>query len=163
MVELVSVLIIQTGHTLSIVDASSSINLKTTNSNNNGAILLSGRDNAGISFTSKINARNHGALDIELDTFASNTFSSAKNYRKLRIFGVIHGDALTDPGVVVAFGGTFRNGSDQVGIASVGIGTITPLGRFHIDLQNPDIDQNTFRISVTSDGGAPGIKIRKSL
>ena len=61
---------------------------------------------------------------------------------------------LPDPGVVVAFGGTFRNGSDQVGIASVGIGTISPLGRFHIDLRSSHQDHRTFRIRNTTDEGA---------
>ena len=96
MVELVSVLIIQIGHTLSIADASSSINVKTTNSNNNGAILLSGRDNVGISFLHlKLMLEIMLHLTLDLDSFGSNTFSYAKNYRKLRIFGVGNGNDLT--------------------------------------------------------------------
>ena len=142
------------GDTLTAADVSATINIKSTSLNNNGALLLSGRDNSGIAYTSKINARTFGGVDLELDTFASNTRTNSNNYRKLRIYGVGSADTLSEPGAVVAFGGTFRNGPDQVGIASVGIGTMSPLGRFHIDLLQGDLDRATFRIRNTTDEGA---------
>jgi len=145
------------GHTLSVVDVTSSVNIKSTNSNRNGEIFLSGRDNSGIAYTSKINAQANAALDIELDSDGTNTRSEDPDYRKLRIYGVGSASTLSEPGVVVAFGGTFRNGPDQVGIASVGIGTISPLGRFHIDTRNGNTVQNCFRIRETIDGGASEI------
>ena len=88
----------------------------------------------------------HGGLDIDLDNFASNTRTDDNNYRKLRIFPAGTAETLSQPGVVVAFGGTFRNGSDQVGISSVGIGTLSPLGRFHLETRNGNTDQDCFRI-----------------
>ena len=146
MVELVSVLIVQTEIHLT-VDGSSSINVKSTSSNNNGSLSFSGRDNSGIAYTSKINARTFGGVDIELDNFASNTRTDSNNYRKLRIFPLGTAETLSnsEPGVVVAFGGTFRNGSDQVGISSVGIGTLSPSGRFHIDLRVANATRSCFQ------------------
>ena len=148
------------GNTLSVADGSSTINVKSTSSNNNGSLSFSGRDNSGIAYTSKINARTFGGVDVELDNFASNTRTDSNNYRKLRIFPLGTAETLSQPGVVVAFGGTFRNGSDQVGISSVGIGTISPLGRFHIDLRQGDQDRATFRIrNTTNEGASEGLKL----
>ena len=145
------------GDTLSVVDGSSTINVKSTSSNGNGKLSFSGRDTAGIAFTTILNARNNGGLDISLDNHGTNTNSDSDRYRKLRIYPVGNQGNNSEPGVVVAFGGTFRNGPDQVGIASVGIGTMSPLGRFHIDTKQGNLDKNCFRIRNTQNGGAPGL------
>ena len=145
------------GDTLNVVDGSSTINIKSTSSNNNGSLSFSGRDNSGIAYTSKINARTFGGIDVELDNFASNTRTDSNNYRKLRIFPAGTAETLSQPGVVVAFGGTFRNGSDQVGISSVGIGTLSPLGRFHLETRTGNTDQDCFRIRNNTNGGTPGL------
>lgn len=143
------------GDTLNVVDANATIRLKSTSTANNGRLLFSGQDDAGIAYTTVLNAKNHGGLDISLDDHGVNTRSEHPDYRKLRIYPVGTSDTLSEPGVVVAFGGTFRNGPDQVGISSVGIGTLSPLGRFHIDLRQGDNDEKTFRIRNTTDNGAP--------
>jgi len=144
------------GFELTVARTNPSIRIKATAVGSSGRLIFSGRDDAGIAYTTSLNSRNQGGLDISLDTYGTNTNSEDNDYRKLKIYGVgnASADSASEPGVVVAFGGTFRNGSDQVGIASVGIGTISPLGRFHIDLRNPDNDQNSFRIRQTLDAGA---------
>jgi len=149
------------GDTLNVVDVNSTINVKSTDSNTNGALLLSGRDNAGIAYTTKINARSFAALDFHLDIDGSNTRTNSDNYRKLRIYPVGNSNETSEPGVVVAFGGTFRDGPNQVGISSVGIGTISPSGRFHIDLRVAGADdQKSFKIRNTTDTSASeGLKL----
>ena len=91
-----------------------------------------GRDSVGTAYTTKINSRNHAGLDIHLDMHGANTESDDLNYRKLKLYPIGSAETLSnsEPGVVVAFGGTFRNGPDQVGISSVGIGTLLHLEDF---------------------------------
>ena len=128
------------GFELTVAKANPAIRLKATASGNSGRLLFVGRDSVGTAYTTEINSRNHAGLDIHLDMHGANTESDDLNYRKLKLYPIGSAETLSnsEPGVVVAFGGTFRNGPDQVGISSVGIGTLSPLGRFHIDLINGD-------------------------
>ena len=144
------------GFELTVARANPAIRLKATASGNSGRLVFVGRASVGTAFTTEINSRNHAGLDIHLDMHGVNTDSDDISYRKLKLYPVGSAEATSnsEPGIVVAFGGTFRNGPDQVGISSVGIGTVTPLGRFHIDLRQGDQDRAGFRIRETTDQGA---------
>ena len=147
------------GFELTVSRANPSIRLKATASGNSGRLLFSGRDSVGTAYTTELNSRNHAGLDIHLDIDGTNTNSDENNYRKLKLYPVGSAEASSnsEPGIVVAFGGTFRNGPDQVGISSVGIGTNTPLGRFHLETRTGNLDQNCFRIRNNNNIGTPGL------
>ncbi len=151
------------GYELTVARGNPSIRLKSTSTGNNGRLVLSGLDSVGTAYTTELNTRNHAGLDISLDLHGTNTDSGNNNYRKLKLYPIGSADTFSnsEPGVVVAFGGTFRNGPDQVGIASVGIGTLSPSGNFHIDLRVANAnDTKSFKIRNTTDTAAnEGLKL----